>query len=92
MSGKRHEEYAEDQARRYPNLTRSELIASEKLEAGVHTAVSLVVYGLVVWALWVYASPDWAKGAGFAYLGFLTSESFETLGRIRAFKHLMPED
>jgi hypothetical protein len=86
------EEYVEDRAARYPRATRSDLIGDEYRDMTANVVVSLVVYGLITWALWFYASPDWAKGAGFAYLGVLFSETVETLGRIRAFKRLMPED
>lgn len=92
MSARTSEEYVEDRAARFPNLTRSELIASERLEMIVHTIVSVAVFGLTTWALAVYASPDWAKGAGFAYGGYLISELVEYFNRIRAFKRLMPEN
>jgi hypothetical protein len=92
MSTRTHEQYAEDQVRRYPNLTVAELISAERTEMALHAAVSVVVYGLISWGLWAYASPDWAKGAGFAYLGFLLAEVMEYNGRIRAFKRLTLED
>ncbi len=58
----------------------------------LYLGVSVAIYAVVTWGLWIYASPDWAKGAGFAYLGSLIAEIAERLGRIDAFKRLMPED
>jgi hypothetical protein len=92
MSRKEYEEYVENQATRHPLATRADLVLIEKVNLYTTVVAAVVVYGLVVWALWVFASPEFAKGAGFAYLGFTIGEVTKFIRRIRAFKRLMPED
>jgi len=86
------ERYVEDQIRRYPNLDRAYFIKSERTELLALVALYIILYGAVLWLLWVISGPDFATGAGTAYLGYTVATVWERLGRIAAFKRLMGED
>jgi hypothetical protein len=92
MLRKTNERYVEDQVRRYPHLNRSEMIRYERMEMWGVLGISLAFYGLVVTLLWFLGDPDFAQGAGSAYAGYLIAQVLTHLGRIAAFKRLMPED
>lgn len=92
MLRKTNERYVEDQANRYPNLSRADFIRYERMEMWGVLGLSLAFYGVVVTFLWFFSSPEFAQGAGSAYAGYLIAQVLTHLGRIAAFKRLMPKE
>jgi len=86
------ERYVEDQVRRYPSLTRSYFIKSERKEFLILSLLMLTTYGVAMAIMWYLSGREYAIGAGSAYLGFFTAMVWERLGRIAAFKRLMPKE
>lgn len=86
------EQYVRDQVRKYPSLDRAYLIKSELTEMWAFAGISLLVYGAAFALIWFLSGHEYAIGAGSAYLGFLVAEVWTHLGRVSAFKRMMPED
>lgn len=86
------ERYVRDQVRKYPSLDRSYFIRSELMEMWAFAGITLLVYGVACTLVWFLSGPEFAIGVGSAYLGFLVAEMWTHLGRVQAFKRMMPED